>query len=437
MQKVYFLSVLLVLVLCFPSFAQSNIPSITKMGNGLTVILQEDHAADLIGIDIWVKAGSANETPQNNGVSHFIEHLLFSSTVKRKPGDMDREMESLGATLDARTSNDWAHFSTTISSRYLSKALDIFADAVNGSQFLDSDIDRERMVILDEIASKENDPRKVCRDLLAKEIYNDHPYALPVEGNLDAVKNIKRQDILDYVKKYYVPGNMAIVLVGDFDKQAAISEIGRLFQGGSSKPPELPSPAVKPISAQVNKSIKLPFDQTYIAIGFLGPSGNNYDDVCATDVLFTYIGFGYHSWMNNTLKEKLALVNNASADFLTHRQQAVISIIASASSANISKVQGAIFAKLATLRTDGITQTDLDFAKRSLLGQFAFQNETFGGRADSYGFYYAVSDPAFASKYIDSVQAVTRESILRVAQKYLDPNSAVILIVGPDQGGSQ
>ena len=119
------------------------------MGNGLTVIIHEDHAAELVGIDVWVKAGSRFETAANNGVSHFIEHLLFGATQKRQTGDMDREMESLGATLDAHTSFDYANFSTTVSSRYLLKALDVFSDAVNYSQFPTADIDRERMVIVD------------------------------------------------------------------------------------------------------------------------------------------------------------------------------------------------------------------------------------------------------------------------------------------------
>src|SRR5450759_935401 len=167
------------------------------MGNGLTVILQEDHAAELVGIDVWVKAGSRFETTKNNGVSHLIEHLLFGATQKRQAGDMDREMESLGATLDAHTSFDFAHFSTTVSSRYLLKALDVFSDAVNDSQFRQADIDRERMVILDEITRKTANPTSVCHDLLAKQLYGDHPYSLPIEGTWNSVRQITRDEVLD------------------------------------------------------------------------------------------------------------------------------------------------------------------------------------------------------------------------------------------------
>jgi len=406
------------------------------LSNGLTLIVQEDHVTDLVGVDVWVKTGSGNESKKNNGVSHFIEHLLFGATAKRQPGDMDREMESVGATLDAHTGKDYTHFSTTVSSRYLVKALDIFADAVGSSQFRNEDIERERPIILDEIAKKLNDPALVCRDLLSKELYGDHSYSLPIEGTPDTVKNISRRDILDYYHRYYVPGNIAVVLVGDIDKQTVTSEVERAFSSLSGALPQKQnSTDIKPLTSRLEKSVKASFQSTYLAIGFLGPSAANLEDVCATDVLITYLGLGYHSWMADKLKGEQKLAQDVSADFLTQREPGLISLIASTTDA--ARAKEAILAKLTDLRSHNISPGDLEVAKRSLLGQYAFQCETFGGRANSYGFYYAESDPAFASKYVDCVQSVTEDAVLKAAQKYLNPDSAMILIVGPDQGGEK
>jgi zinc protease len=420
------------------AYAQPPAPSVTRMGNGLTVILQEDHAAELVGIDVWVKAGSGFESTSNNGVSHYIEHLLFGGTRKRQAGDMDREMESLGATLDAHTGADYTHFSTTVSSRYLSKALDIFADAVNDSQFRDADVERERFVILDEIARKQTNPTTVCRALLAKRLYGDHPYALPLEGTPDTVRKIKRDDLLGYYHRYYVPSNIAIVLVGDFDQQNAISEIGRLFQGApAAAPVPIDKPAMPRVTKQVNASVKASFESDYLAIGFLGPPASDTEDVCAMDVLLTYLGLGYRSWISEELKAKSGLVREGSADFITQRDQGLVSIIAAGTSANLPKAKDAVFAKLAAVRTKGMSLDDIDRAKRSLLGQSAFQCETVSGRADTYGFYYAASDPAFAAKYAACVGSVTNDAIVKVASKYLSPDAAVVITIGPDQEDSK
>jgi len=428
-------------ILLFAASAACSQPikaSITRMGNGLTVILHEDHAAELVGIDVWVKAGSRFETAANNGVSHFIEHLLFGATQKRQTGDMDREMESLGATLDAHTSFDYAHFSTTVSSRYLLKALDVFSDAVNDSQFPTADIDRERMVIVDEIARKLSNPTAVCRDVLAKQLYGSHPYSLPIEGTSNSVKKITHDDVLDYYHRYYVPSNMAIVLVGDFDKQSVISEIGRLFQRTSVPAPvETNTPAMPKVTKQLTVSVKSAFKSNYLAIGFLGPPAAETEDVCATDVLLTYLGVGYKSWISDELKAKDALVQDGSADFITQRDPGLISIVVAATNTNLPKVKDAIFAKIAALKTEGLSQADIDRAKRSLLGQLAFQTETVSGLANTCGFYYAVSDPAFAMKYTSCIGSVTNDAIKRIARKYLDADAAAVVTVGPDQEDSK
>jgi len=408
----------------------------TTMGNGLTVLLVEDHAVDVVAIDVWVKAGSACETAANSGVSHFVEHMVFGRTIKREPGDMDNEMESLGAELGAHTSRDWAHFSTTVSTRYLSKALEVLADAMQNAQFKDQEVERERMVILDEIAKKRTNPIKVCKDYLAAEIYGTHPYARPVEGTVETLKKLTPTDITDYYRKYYVPKNMAVVLVGNVDKQKAVSAVGEAFQGLSGAlAPQPTEKEVAPLIKQINKTFKEPLGGDFLAIGFLGPPASEYKDVCATDVALSYLGFGYRSWMAEELKGKLALATEASADFLTEKQRGMISLMAAVTEGNASRAKGAIFARIASLQQDGIQSDRLALAKRSLLGQYAFENETYGGQANSLGFYHLVSEAEFASKYIDCVQSVTNDDVMRVAKLYMSSDKAVVLTVGPNQGG--
>ena len=432
-HKIILLSLLFCLVSSHIS-AESATVSITRMGNGLTVILAEDHAAELIGVDVWVKAGSGNESEKGNGIAHFIEHMVFGATTKRNTGDLDMEMESLGATLDAHTSKDWAHFNTTISSRYLPKALEVLADALTHAQFREMDMEFERLILLDEITNKQTNPVKVCQDYLAQELYGAHPYSRPIEGTPESIKGISRQDILDYYRKYYVAGNTAIILVGDFDPQYAINEIGRAFDSLPVTPVAKPVQIeILPITKQITKMIKSSFILNYVALGFLGPPAAEIKDVCATDTLLTYLGFGYRSWMSEELKGKAGLAAEVSADFLTQIDPGLISLIIATDESNVQKARDAILTKIETIRKEGIPEGNLAIAKRSLLGQFAFQNETYSGRANSYGFYYAISESEFVGKYNDCVQAVTNEDVIKAAQKYLNPEHAVILTLVPSQ----
>jgi len=432
-----FCCVVLIALTAAASRAQAGTATITKMGNGLTVVLLEDHSSELVGVDVWVRAGSAHETPGENGAAHMLEHLLFGATARREIGEMDLEMESLGATLDARTSRDWAHFNTTVCSRYLARALDVLADAMISARIEEVAVEQERMVILDEIAAKRTDPVKALRELLARELYGTHPYAYPIEGAPESIRNLGKEQIQAFYKRHYVAANMAIVLVGDIDAAKAVSEVGRAFQYLPRDAPPAAIAAVTPLNGQVTRATRLQTRSDYLAIAFVGPKGADYKDVCATDVLLTYLGFGYRSWMNDELVRQMGLATASSTDFLTQREPGMISLVAAVAPGNVEKAKGAVFARIETLKDEGVTDYQLALAKRSLLGQFAFENETVGGRANSYGFYYSCSEPDFAEKYIECVQSVTNEEVVRAARVYLDTARAVVLVAGPTQGVSQ
>jgi zinc protease len=421
----------LIFLLSSTAFAQMPPLSISTLDSGLTAILKEDHATDLVGIEIYIKAGTFSEGVSNNGISHFIEHLLFAGTSKRQAGDMDVEMESVGATLDAYTGVDYAHFGATVSSRYLNKALEIFADAINDSQFRADDVERERLVILDEIARKLSNRRLICRAMLAERIYGQHPYSLPLEGTADNVKKLTREELLAHYRRYYNPANMGIVLVGDFDSKVALEEINKLFPKLATISDQKALPVVVPVKEQIRESVSAKLDSHALAIGFLGPQSADREDVCAIDVLTSYLGHGYRSWIAEELKTKAGLVQDIDVDFVTQRGQGMISIVVSGAEDNLSKARDAIFDKLNNIASRGLSQGELELAKRTVLGQSAYELETVSGRANAYGFYFAVSEAAFADTYSACINSVTNEAITKAARKYLNPKTAVVLTVEP------
>jgi len=403
------------------------------MGNGLKVIVLPDHAAHLVAIDVWIKAGVFNETEKNNGVTHFIEHLLFKRTGKRGPGQVDMDIESLGATLDAATSRDWSHIHTVVARRFFATALEIIADVIMRPTFDPDDIERERRVILDEIARRDSDYTQVALGAFYAASYKAHPYRMPEEGTPENVRKLSRADILDYYNTYYVPNNISVVIVGDVEPQEAISAVGAAFQSFKRKdigeqPAVTPEPAPDSI---VRTKLDAKLSVSHLVIGFRAPSVQDEPDVYSMDVLLTYLGVGYRSWLSTELKDRQRIASFTLADFLTQRHPGVIGLYLQVKPQDVERAEQAVLAKVRDLRANPITEEELMRARRSLEGHFAFQNETFSGRANTLGFYDAIRDYRFAADYISKVREVTAKDVQYVAQKYMDPERAIIVVVGP------
>lgn len=409
----------------------SPITAVT-LDNGLKVLVQEDHSTYLVAVDIWIKAGSINETAETNGVSHFIEHLLFKATEKRASGQVDMEIESIGASLEARTSKDWTHCFTVVARRYLDKSLDIMADVITGPKFEPGDIEHERRVITDEIARRSSDPIDVLQDLIFNAAYKSHPYRMPVEGTKDSVSSITRDSITDFYNRLYVPQNMTIVLVGDITPDDAVAAVKKVFTGLKDKPIQQAAiPRESARTEQVRKTINRNTKLTYLGIAFPAPSIKDRPDVYAMDLFMSYLGIGYQSWLSVELKDTQKLAVEASGDFLTQKDPGLAIITIATETAKVEKAEQEVFAKIADIKANGISESDLARAKRSLEGGFAFDVETFTGRATTLGFYEATDRYQFAQAYIENIRKVTPADIRALAEKYLDPNKAVVVTLGP------
>jgi zinc protease len=413
--------------------ASINAPVVSvKLDNGLRVIVQKDHSTNLVAVDIWVRAGSINETDDINGTAHFIEHLLFKGTKKRGPGQVDMEIESLGASLEAKTGKDWAHFYTTVAKRYLDKSLDVLADVITHPRLDPEDIEHERQVILDEIARSDSDPSKAIIDLAYQTAFTIHSYKLPILGTRESVSKIKPETITSFYNELYVPENTTIVLVGDITPDEAVVAVKNAFSDFKRKSlPATTMPKEPERTEQVRKVVKRNTRLTYLAIAFPAPSIYDLPDVYAMDLLTSYLGTGYQSWLATELKNKKKLAVEVSSDFLSQRAPGLAVLSVAVEPTKVEDAEKAILAKIADLRANPIANSDLDRARRSLEGGFAFDTETFSGRATTLGFYASIGDYELAQSYIPNLRKVTPQDILNLAKKYLDPDRAVIVVLGP------
>src|SRR3972149_6818934 len=187
------------------------------MDNGLKVILEENKTAPVVALQIWVKIGGADESDEGAGMCHFIEHMLFKGTEKRRVREMAREIESLGGSINAYTSYDETVYNITIASRYAEIGFDVLADAILHSTFDPVELEREREVVLEEIQMGQDDPsRRIFRQTMAA-LYRHHPYQRPVIGYEKTIRSITRDQMVSFFKNWYVPRRMVFVGAGDFD----------------------------------------------------------------------------------------------------------------------------------------------------------------------------------------------------------------------------
>lgn len=395
--------------------------------NGLRVLVREAHEAPLVTIDLWVRAGSSRETAETNGVAHFMEHLLFRGTAKRGRGEVDRDIEELGATLNATTSRDWMHLYTTVASRYWQNALEVVADAVQNSALRPEDVEREQMIILDELARAADDPVRDTLQHLAELLYQKHPYRLPVAATRDSIIRIQREQVVDFYRKYYVPNNASLVIVGDVTEAEAFAAAEKLFGKWQKRDitdpePERESPPDTPRHARFTVRRSFPV----LGIGFMAPSVKEVKDVCACDLLLALLG--RRDGLLTRLLVGQGVATRVTTEFLTQRYPGLFSIVVELpEGGNPQPVEAMILGALQQLAKTPVTEAELARAKREILGEYLFGMETTEGQASTLGFYEMIDTYLFATEYEKNLLAVTAEDVRRAVEKYLNPQRRVVV----------
>lgn len=427
-------------LLCLTPFtlADSITPKVEeyKLPTGQTLYIKEDHSQPIVTIDTWVKTGSVNETGKINGVSHFLEHLLFKGTEQYKPGEIDRLLEARGSQFNAATSDDFTHYYITTATPFFEESLKLHADMMLNAAIPNSELPQERKVVQEEINRANDNPDRQLYVELAKLMYTPHGYSFDTLGPKENIANIPRASILEYYHYWYQPQNFNTIIVGDINPEQAKKLVSEVFPAPPFKTPKnYKAPKVglvTPPKAAQSKVLENPnISQAYTAIGLLGPAQQNPEDVYALDIAMLALGSGKSSRLYRALKEDKPLATSVSAGNYTQKYSGLIVVNAAAKPENREAVKQEIINQLHTLKANGITQAELDKAKTQYIKDFVFENESTNGTASSIGYNVTIGSLQDYLNHVSNVEKVSLDKVQAALDKYLQLDKAVMVELLP------
>ncbi|MFH1897503.1 MAG: pitrilysin family protein [Candidatus Desantisbacteria bacterium] len=403
------------------------------LDNGLVVVLKEVHTAPLVALQLWVKTGSIHEGEyMGSGISHLVEHMLFKGTSIRKVGDIGREVSNAGGDMGGYTSMDRTVYHMVMPADKVGIGLDILADAAMNSTFDETEIKKEKDVILREMDMCEDDPNKYLSRKIWQEAFSHHPYQYPIIGYKELFSQICRDDLLKYHQRFYVPNNMILSIVGDFKSDRMLSSIKQYFKDAKRTsmspvyiPQELTQIGVR--SFEDEKNIKV----AYLEMAFHIPDIRS-KDLYPLDVMAIILGSGKSSRLYQDLRERESTVYSIDAWSYTPQYPGLFGINATLEPENLQKVQEAIWKNIKKLAQGDISDEELEKARQMVIASSIFSQETVESQAaDIASNEYVCGNINFNKDYVKGVVKVTKDDIIRVAKQYLCEDNLTMGILKP------
>lgn len=419
-----------------PAFAASlpvdTTPTVSMLPNGMTVIVQPDHAAPVVAVQLWVHVGSKDETDETRGLAHIQEHMLFQGTKTYGPGKIFAIVQAAGGDMNAFTSNDETVYHITLPSEEAKTALEILASMMHEAMLDSTALTKELEVVMEEFRKDAQNPSRTLAEAMARTAFHSHPYQYPVIGFEDTIQHTTPEQVKDFYSRWYVPENMTLVIVGDIDVPTIHKDIqdtfGRLSARENPKRDILPEPSQTALRSVV---LKESFDNTLLKIALRAPSFND-KDAPAMDALMSVLGLGRSSRLVQHLQERDHLVTGIDSAYYTLEQPYLSIINANIAAQDSARVLTGILRELQQLRTEPVTDDELSRVKAQLSATYEYRKQSYDGLANAIGFEQIVGgDLQSEERYLKALQSLTPADVQRVARMYLTPTQMTVGFLYP------
>jgi len=401
--------------------------------NGLTLILKADRSAGLASVQVWVKTGSQHEEGHlGGGLSHFLEHLLFKGTSRRAAREISATIQSHGGYINAYTTFDRTVYFVDLPSAHLPVAVEVLADAMFNSTLPEDEVERERSVILREIAMTRDDPENRFWEELFATAFREHPYRHPVIGYRDVFSEVKRDELVRYYRARYTPNNMVVVIVGDIE----ITEARRLVEeqfGGVPRVRLAPVPVIEepPILARRERHWSADVEVTRGALAWQIP-GLAHPDTPVLDLLALILGGGDSSVLWQEVRDKAGLVHTIDAHSWSPGRSGLFAVSFTCDPDKREAAVAAIERTLQHCLRRGIAAADLRKARRQLVVAEINARKTMEGQASRLGAAEVViGELDFAPSFFSALGRVRPLDLKRTMRQYLRPERTISLSMSP------
>lgn len=418
--------------------------------NGHKIVLAHKEG-DMVNVSSWVRTGSINEDDENNGISHFLEHLMFKGTHKHKAGYFDRTLEAKGAIVNAATWKDYTYYYVTLpkgeGNKDFYEAIELHADMMLdpvlpedeiGKEFDLSDENvknkRERHVVIEEIRMRKDQPWTKVYNLANHNMYKNHPYKRDVIGTPEIISQVPQSAIMDYYKKHYTPNNVTTIIVGDFDHQEILDRVCKEFDWKGRENFHNPQFEIeKPTEHTLYLEDTANVNTGFLMFGYITCPANNVKDTILGDLINIILGDGASSRLYQNLIEKVdePIFNIIDTDHYQFRDGNNFFVEANFRPDKKDEAIEMIKKEIESIKST-IIEKEFNKAVKKTKSKFAYNAETVSEIGDTIGTYMTVcNDLSLVEDYLDILNGLTIEDVQDAAKRYLNIDNAVISVLLP------
>ncbi len=403
----------------------------TTLPNGLTVVTETVRTVRSVSVGLWTETGSRDESPSVNGISHFIEHLVFKGTKKRDYIEISKSLERVGGYLNAFTTKEQTCFYARCLDEHIGVAIDVLTDLVFNPTFPESEVEKEKEVVIEEIKSVEDTPDELILDEFDELFYRHHALGLPIAGTEKSVRALTRESIEAYLRQTYTTDKMLLVAAGNVQHDEVVRLAEKYVPKRRTtkiKAPRVPFDQRTYTPFMIEKA--KPISQAHVVLGF--PFVRNDDTFYTTLLLNSILGVGMSSRLNLELREKYGLVYTIYSAFTYYDETNMLSVYLGTDKEKVPQALHLVKEQMRRLAEKPVPEKELALAKAQAKGAIIMSQESMSSRASHLArdLYYFGRDMR-ADEIIEHIDTVRAKDIQALAETLFDESQYSTLIYMP------
>ena len=416
----------------FHSHLHSTAFKKTTLANGIRIVSEEISSAKSVSVGVWVDSGSRNETEKNNGISHFIEHMVFKGTDSRSIQQIARSVESVGGYMNAFTSKEHTCFYARVLDEYAENAIDVLSDLLQHPTFPKKEIAKEKMVVLEELKNAEDDPDDQIHDFFEKAIFGNNALGFPVIGTAENVTNFTQENLFAYLEKYYSNGNIVVAAAGNISHDILVALVEKYFT--IKRKSKIVRNAEKIVqTTQQRLEYKRPIQQAHVCTGTLAfslHSAHRYPSL----VLNTLLGDGMSSRLFQNIREKHGIAYSVFSFMNLLSDTGSFGVYIGTDAKHINHSLDLVGKELRALQIKSLNKSELQRTKAQLKGNMLLGLESTSNRMMRLGsseLYFGELTPI--DEIVQNIDAVNADQVTEVAKQLFNQEKFSTIIFVPEK----